>query len=780
MHSQADDVFEKHLQDLKDKLTEQLHAAGIHQKLDAGDLTQQLSENENQLLSICRDFYHQTKQIMTGEFEPILEKSAIDTDSSYAVIIDSLHVSPPSARPQTPGLSDVIKTFQSKLKEQFPNRAQILENLTRYGSSDRPLSFTFFNDLFFPKIQKTIENIAQVISTSVENSWAAAVSEDIRLYHQLLQAIKSNNRSQIELLFTKQSDKVLALMKTKGHLALDYALETKSYELIACLIQNSGENKAAWMEILIDKNRAKPRIDQSILENIAFINDINIQIFRDSVSDDFQFNHHGLIRCGKKLGYFFSDEGICQGFTMRWIEATILKQQTRFLNRTLIIQQLNRLFDEGQTLEQLETQPEWKDILWEIKAFYESIYLYLDQFTSSYILNTPVFQSDIGAIAEIAAAEDIKQEHIGGIMSSAVLRYDEFSQRGIQRTLEQLEEKIKTCKYGDPVSFIVSCKSEKMMHAINVTYEPKTETWHWMDINEPMQAPRRLNELTNFTGISTEAYFQEFNTFCIYAVLPKKGTESLETSLNETIKLHDTSDIHRDQSILFQASFEGDLEVVKALLDKGTPHDQAENDFAFPLIMAAQNNHLKVVEALLERGADANQAMSDGTTSLYIAAQEGYVGIVKALLNEGAELNHYTPDNPTPLYIAACNGNVGVVEALLDKNADHKQAISDGSTPLLIAVKNGHLQIVEALLKHGADPNLAEENGVTPLLFAAQNGELEIVNALLTKGANPNLAMKDASASTPLTLAEAQGHHEIVEALRLHLDPEHSKVGPKL
>jgi ankyrin repeat protein len=60
----------------------------------------------------------------------------------------------------------------------------------------------------------------------------------------------------------------------------------------------------------------------------------------------------------------------------------------------------------------------------------------------------------------------------------------------------------------------------------------------------------------------------------------------------------------------------------------GCPCDENE------LYIAAQNGQVAIVRALIESGADVNKATEDGVTLLAIAVQEGHTAIVQ-ILNDG-------------------------------------------------------------------------------------------------------------------------------------------------
>ncbi len=54
----------------------------------------------------------------------------------------------------------------------------------------------------------------------------------------------------------------------------------------------------------------------------------------DEIGSIEHFYFHGiLINCARKLGYPTKDEGICKGFTIRWIEAVLTHTQEIFYQK---------------------------------------------------------------------------------------------------------------------------------------------------------------------------------------------------------------------------------------------------------------------------------------------------------------------------------------------------------------------------------------------------------------------------------------------------------------
>ena len=87
--------------------------------------------------------------------------------------------------------------------------------------------------------------------------------------------------------------------------------------------------------------------------------------------------------------------------------------------------------------------------------------------------------------------------------------------------------------------------------------------------------------------------------------------------------------------------------------------DRHWSNSATPLFIAAQEGQLEVVRFLVQSGANKDQGTTDavGATPLFIAAQEGDLEVVRFLVEAGANKDHgRTDDEATPFYIAAQNG----------------------------------------------------------------------------------------------------------------------------
>jgi ankyrin repeat protein len=95
-----------------------------------------------------------------------------------------------------------------------------------------------------------------------------------------------------------------------------------------------------------------------------------------------------------------------------------------------------------------------------------------------------------------------------------------------------------------------------------------------------------------------------------------------------------------------------------------------------PLHIASSNGDIEIVKLLIENGADVNKQNKDGTTALYIASQRGDIEIVKLLIQNGADVNKQNKDGKTALYIASKWGYPTIVKLLSDKEAKVDQKLA--------------------------------------------------------------------------------------------------------
>ncbi|MDE7265694.1 MAG: ankyrin repeat domain-containing protein, partial [Clostridia bacterium] len=180
------------------------------------------------------------------------------------------------------------------------------------------------------------------------------------------------------------------------------------------------------------------------------------------------------------------------------------------------------------------------------------------------------------------------------------------------------------------------------------------------------------------------------------------------SGLRELVKAlsSDSEQAHTDahgNTPLHQACWNGQVEVVRVLLEKSPDLEKLNDDGESPLILAVERCNLVIVELLLEKGAKADGARLDGVAPLHLAAQSGEQFIGKALIKAGANKNAKTADGKTPLILAAQGGRNDFTAMLIEAGADLNAVDNSRHSAMHYASEAGYTEIVEQLLMAGAE-----------------------------------------------------------------------------
>ena len=139
------------------------------------------------------------------------------------------------------------------------------------------------------------------------------------------------------------------------------------------------------------------------------------------------------------------------------------------------------------------------------------------------------------------------------------------------------------------------------------------------------------------------------------------------------------------------------------------------------LFNSSFDGDIEEVIAALAQGARVTMKTSEGITPLIAAARNGHTDICSLLLTHGSNVNETTPlAKQTALHFAASNGHDTSIEALLSWRAEVNPKDHAGVTPLHIACQEGHLLCVLTLLKAGASLTLPNNYGSLPIHIAAE------------------------------------------------------------
>ena len=148
-----------------------------------------------------------------------------------------------------------------------------------------------------------------------------------------------------------------------------------------------------------------------------------------------------------------------------------------------------------------------------------------------------------------------------------------------------------------------------------------------------------------------------------------------------------------------QNGMEGSVEIIR-ILGKAKSNMDASNAAYTPLSYAVEQGNVELVKALLESGANPNALTASGRAPLFIAADNKE--ITELLLTAKADPNMLLHGGMSALTNAIESGTPEAVEALIKAGADVNKLDGNGSSPLQVANNYSKAEIVEVLKKHGA------------------------------------------------------------------------------
>ena len=92
--------------------------------------------------------------------------------------------------------------------------------------------------------------------------------------------------------------------------------------------------------------------------------------------------------------------------------------------------------------------------------------------------------------------------------------------------------------------------------------------------------------------------------------------------------------------VLRHAARWGATDVVKVVLDAGSPVDELDEGGRTPLLIATEGGHLSTIRALLEKGADIRHRDHSNATSFMIAAREGHEKVLESILGTSHHITY--------------------------------------------------------------------------------------------------------------------------------------------
>ncbi len=214
---------------------------------------------------------------------------------------------------------------------------------------------------------------------------------------------------------------------------------------------------------------------------------------------------------------------------------------------------------------------------------------------------------------------------------------------------------------------------------------------------------------------------------------------------------------------LIRAADNGQLEIVKFLIERGVDVDATTVDGVTPLMYASQNGYTEIMEYLISKGADVNATPDNNVTSLIGAVRTGHLKAAEMLLEAGAKVDAKDELDLTSLMHASAYDYPEIADLLIEKGADVEAGDWFGTRPLMMAVYYDCYETTKVLVKRGADLNAQDTFGFTTLMIAAQHADYDMAWLLLEEGADPSLQNKGGLHA--LALATMSRDEDIIELL---------------
>ncbi|XP_057339164.1 L-asparaginase [Microplitis mediator] len=171
-------------------------------------------------------------------------------------------------------------------------------------------------------------------------------------------------------------------------------------------------------------------------------------------------------------------------------------------------------------------------------------------------------------------------------------------------------------------------------------------------------------------------------------------------------------------ALMIDAVINRDIEKIASLKDNGVDVSQLNGDSRTVLHIACCEGDIKLVRALLEMGANVHIKDRFDRTPLTEAVENDHHEIIKLLRQCGAHLHESSLLIGQKLCNTAAFGNLKRLQSYGIAGADLSQPDVSGRTALHNAAIHNKSEIARFLIEHGSDPECPDLLGHTPFVLA--------------------------------------------------------------